>query len=170
MQGVLSYIMDFKIQVPSGKDKKQYQEQVAHMVEGTDEIFHKKSDLKLYSNDQGDILVYDKQVAFIVLRDTIIPSIHFLRDHTSLLPKIVVDVGAIRFVANGADIMRPGIVQIDERIQADDIVEIVEEKNGATLGIGRARFPAAEMETKDGGKVVDNLHHLKDQWWSLQLT
>jgi PUA domain protein len=74
---------------------------------------------------------------------------------------VTVDAGAISFVSDGADVMRPGIVDADEDIEPGDLVLVAEETHGKVLAIGRALEPGAEM-AGDSGKVVESLHHVGD--------
>ena len=75
---------------------------------------------------------------------------------------VTVDAGAIQFVSDGADVMRPGIVEADDSIAASNLVAIAEETHGKVLAIGRARVDGAEM-LGDEGKVVDSIHHVGDE-------
>jgi len=74
---------------------------------------------------------------------------------------VTVDAGAISFVSDGADVMRPGIVDADAGIREGDLVTIAEETHGKTLAIGRALVDGAEM-VGDAGKVVESIHHVGD--------
>ncbi len=74
---------------------------------------------------------------------------------------VTVDTGAISFVSDGADVMRPGITEATDDIEPDDLVVIAEETHGKMLAIGRARVDGEEM-VGDEGKVVDSLHHVGD--------
>jgi PUA domain protein len=74
---------------------------------------------------------------------------------------VTVDAGAVSFVSDGADVMRPGIVDADDRIAAGDLVVIEEEAHGKALAIGRARVEGAAMRG-ESGKVVDSIHHVGD--------
>lgn len=74
---------------------------------------------------------------------------------------VTVDAGAISFVSDGADVMRPGITEATDDISPDDLVLIAEESHGKVLAIGRARVDGSEMDG-DEGKVVDSLHHVGD--------
>lgn len=85
------------------------------------------------------------------------------------IPKIIVDLGAIRFVTNGADIMRPGITKIEENILEGSLVLIVEEKNGAALAFGKSLYDAVDMEMMENGRVIENLHYLKDDWFNFEI-
>ncbi|WP_457591793.1 DUF1947 domain-containing protein [Geoglobus sp.] len=77
---------------------------------------------------------------------------------------VVVDEGAVRFVMNGADIMRPGIVDADSRIAEGDFCYIVVEKKLTPLAVGIALTSGEDM-IGEKGKVVENIHHLNDRIW-----
>ena len=74
---------------------------------------------------------------------------------------VTVDAGAVQFVSDGADVMRPGIVDADEVIDPGDLVVIVEETHGKALAVGRALEPGADLPG-DAGKVVESVHHVGD--------
>lgn len=76
---------------------------------------------------------------------------------------VTVDSGAVKFIANGADVMSPGIVSADPEIAPGDLVVVIEEKHRKPLAIGRALI--AGMEMKGAGKAVKSLHHVGDQIW-----
>lgn len=77
---------------------------------------------------------------------------------------VTVDAGAVEFVTNGADVMRPGITEVDDGVEEGDLVVVVEENHGKALAIGRAQVDADEM-LGDEGKVVESLHHVGDELW-----
>lgn len=78
---------------------------------------------------------------------------------------VTVDMGAVPFVANGADIMGPGVVDVDSEVVVGDFVWIRDEKNLRPLAVGRASVPASEMIRRPKGKVVSSLHHVGDRLW-----
>jgi len=84
---------------------------------------------------------------------------------TERLKKITVDMGAIKFVINGADIMRPGITEIEEGIAKDELVVIIDERNKKPLVVGIALYDSAEMKKITSGKVVKNIHYVGDEIW-----
>ncbi|MEM4272291.1 MAG: DUF1947 domain-containing protein [Candidatus Bilamarchaeaceae archaeon] len=81
--------------------------------------------------------------------------------------KITVDMGAVKFIAGGADIMRPGVVAIEDGISAGDVVSIVDQKFGKVIAIGIALFSSGEMRAAASGKVVKNAHAAGDRLWEL---
>ena len=80
---------------------------------------------------------------------------------------VTVDAGAVEFVTNGADVMRPGITEVDEGVEEGDLVVVVEENHSKALAIGRALVDADEM-LGDEGKVVESLHHVGDELWEFE--
>jgi PUA domain protein len=74
---------------------------------------------------------------------------------------VTVDAGAVSFVSDGANVMRPGIVEADDAIDPGDLVVIAEETHGKVLAVGRADVAGDEM-VGDSGKVVASLHHVGD--------
>jgi PUA domain protein len=79
---------------------------------------------------------------------------------------VTVDAGAVSFVSDGADVMRPGIVGADPGVEAGDLVAVDEESHGKFLAVGRARTDGADM-VGDSGKVVDSVHHVGDDLFEL---
>ena len=78
---------------------------------------------------------------------------------------VVVDAGAISFVSDGANVMRPGIVEADSDIEAGDVVTVQEETHGKTLAIGRAAVEGRAM-VGESGMVVESIHHVGDDLYA----
>jgi len=78
---------------------------------------------------------------------------------------VTVDMGAVAFVTNGADIMGPGITDADDRIQEGDMVWIRDMKNLVPLAVGVALVSGKELKSKAKGKVIKNLHNVGDKLW-----
>jgi PUA domain protein len=81
---------------------------------------------------------------------------------------VTVDSGAVSFVSDGANVMRPGIVEADEAIDPGDLVVVAEETHGKVLAVGRADVAGDEMPG-DSGKVVDSLHHVGDDLFEFSI-
>jgi malignant T-cell-amplified sequence len=102
-------------------------------------------------------------------------KIEFLRDENGIypflggnyldfLPQVVIDMGAIRFVCNGADVMAPGIVETSEFSEGSVIV-IRDVTHGKALAIGVALKSNHEIESSIKGKVIKNIHYVGDKLW-----
>ncbi len=134
-----------------------------------DQIFPKKSNVEVIETEAGDTLFAVNNVLKLWRsKDGYIPVLTLLINNQVDLKTIVVDFGAVRYVTNGADIMRPGITKIDSSIIKGDIVRIIEETKSRALAVGKAMFDAPEMEAKSSGKVVKNLHTIQDSVWEFE--
>lgn len=80
---------------------------------------------------------------------------------------VTVDMGAVKFVANGADIMAPGIVDADPAIKKDDFVWIRDVNNKRPLAVGIALVDAGGMGKGKSGKAVKSMHYVGDEIWNL---
>ncbi len=78
---------------------------------------------------------------------------------------VTVDMGAVPYVYNGADVMAPGIVDADPAIAPGDFVWVRDEKNLRPLAIGEALLSGADMVARDRGKAVRTIHHVGDPLW-----
>jgi malignant T-cell-amplified sequence len=82
----------------------------------------------------------------------------------SAFPSVVVDMGAIRFVCNGARVTRPGIIRFDA-FGRGDLVTVKDEKYSKVLAVGRAIEDSATAIKSSKGYVIENLHHIGDDFW-----
>ena len=119
--------------------------------------------LATHEIDDNASLITGEEFSAIKLGEIYIP---FLSE-TGLLerfPKIVVDMGAVKFVCNGATIMRPGVKNYSE-FEKDQIVCVVEESHNKFLAVGRSLVSSKDMTTMAKGEVVKNLHYVSDRFW-----
>ena len=79
-------------------------------------------------------------------------------------PYVMVDMGAVKFMCNGANVMRPGITSYSE-FEKENIVCIIEESQHKFLAVGKALVSSSEMESMKKGEVVKNLHYISDKFW-----
>jgi len=83
--------------------------------------------------------------------------------------RVTVDAGAIPYVVNGADVMRPGIVSVTPDVKAGAPVQIVEERHGKPLGIGVALLDGPQILAASSGKMVKSFHHVGDEIWNIEI-
>lgn len=127
--------------------------------------FDKKATLE-EGFDTYRIVMKEGTPVFFYIDDIPIPTLKKCIEEC-LLKKVVVDMGAVKFVTSGADIMRPGIVDVDEEIQERDIVAVVDQNNEKPLAIARAIFSGKEIKEMEKGKVLENIHYVGDKIWNL---
>ena len=133
------------------------------------QIFPKKCQIELILTEDGDTLYAVNNILKLwKSKDGYIPVLTLLLNKQVDLKTVVVDMGAIRFVTNGADVMRPGITKIEPTIKKNEIIQIVDETHSRALALGKALFDAKTMESKASGKVIKNLHTIKDNVWKFE--
>jgi len=79
-------------------------------------------------------------------------------------PSVMVDMGAIKFMCKGANVMRPGIKKFTE-FEKDKLVCIIEESQNKFLAVGKAMVSSSEMEDMEKGEIIKNMHYISDKFW-----
>lgn len=120
--------------------------------------------VKISKNEVAYLL--DGRLLAIEVSGRLIPSIKALMDGIVELPRVVVDVGAVKHVVNGADVMAPGVVRVEGDFARGDLVVVVDEKHGRPLCVGAALVDRSELASMTKGKVVENLHYVGDKLWN----
>ena len=123
----------------------------------------KKDQVELVE-DKYKIILINKKPSFFYHQENIVPTLKLLQEN-NVLKRITVDMGAVKFVVNGADVMRPGIVEIEEGISKQDFVSVIDKNNKKALAVGIALYDSKEMKTINSGKVIKNIHYVGDELW-----
>ncbi len=79
-------------------------------------------------------------------------------------PSVTVDMGAVRFMCKGANVMRPGIKEFTE-FYKDKLVCIIEESQHKFLAVGKAMIDSSELLSIKKGQVIKNVHYISDRFW-----
>jgi len=116
-------------------------------------------------DDGSKILLLNGDIVFFESERRLIPTLRALLGGIVHIPQITVDMGAVKFVVNGADIMRPGITQVDDGVRENGIVAIVDERHGKPLAVGISKMSAVDIRSTTSGKVVKSVHHINDNLW-----
>lgn len=131
--------------------------------------FSKKDAVEKLEDKENNLIAIriNQIVAFFYHENKLIPTIKFLHkwQGEKVLKTITVDMGAIKFVAGGADIMRPGIVDFDQDIIKDDIVTVIDQNNKTIIAIGISMFDSNEISLQKNGKTILNIHYIGDNIW-----
>ncbi|MGM5484620.1 MAG: PUA domain-containing protein [Nanobdellota archaeon] len=125
-------------------------------------LIGKKSDVV----EEGNLLKAEGKTLFIRPEDVWLPHLKLLQDNPRLLPRVIVDMGAVKFVVKGADIMRPGIKETGDFSKGDHII-VADETHGKPLAVGEALLSSEDMGEQEKGKSVKNLHYVGDEYWDL---
>jgi PUA-domain protein len=119
-------------------------------------------------DSEFDVVLVDGTPDVVYVEDEPFLTVAGANTHDPQTHVITVDAGAISFVSNGADVMRPGIVDADADIESGDLVAIAEESHGKVLAIGRALTAGDDMVGSEG-KVVESIHHVGDDLYEFDV-
>ena len=124
----------------------------------------KVKSIKVYEVEEGTrLLVADDTVA-VQMRDSIVPFLGSNPEVLQRFPFVTVDMGAVKFVCNGAKVMRPGIVDFGS-FKKGDIVMIKDQIHGKALAVGVALENSEAAKAMTKGYVIENLHYISDKMW-----
>ena len=116
------------------------------------------------SND-FDVIIQQGYIIGLVLEDLAHLSVRGLLSHTPETGWVQVDMGAVPFVCNGANVMAAGINAVSPEIIKGQYVWIREENHQKPLGVGKAILDADEILSSNQGKAVEALHYIGDKIW-----
>jgi PUA-domain protein len=134
-----------------------------------EELFGPKANVEVVEADIGKIYLVNGRPLFFKVRERLLPTL-FFQDFASRAPKIVVDMGAVPYVCNGADVMAPGIVRVEGEFCKGDLVLVVDEKHGKPLALGESVYDAESARNTKQGVVVKTLHFVSDKIWNFAKT
>ena len=123
----------------------------------------KVKNLKVYEIDDEILLITGNEIKILKIKDEHLP---FLSEIATLekFPYVQVDMGAVKFMCKGANLMRPGIKKFTE-FEKDKLVCIVEETHHKFLAVGKSVVSSSELENMEKGEVIQNLHYISDKFW-----
>jgi len=125
--------------------------------------FPKIKNLKVHQISNDAQIITGNGIKILKIENDYLP---FLSEVEMLkkFPNVMVDMGAIKFMCKGANVMRPGIKKFTE-FEKDKLVCIVEESHHKFLAVGKSMVSSLELEDMDKGEVVKNLHYISDRFW-----
>ena len=125
--------------------------------------FPKIKNLKVHQILDDAQIITGKGIKILKINEDYLP---FLSETETLekFPSVTVDMGAVKFMCKGANLMRPGIKAFTE-FEKDKLVCIVEESQHKFLAIGKSVVSSEEVEKMDKGEVLKNLHYISDKFW-----
>jgi PUA-domain protein len=130
------------------------------------EIVDSKANVEVVGTGRGELLIVNRKPLLFRTKETVYPTLLF-EEIISKLPKVVVDMGAVRHVCNGAGIMAPGIVNYEGEFKKGDLVSIVDIKFRKRLALGEAQYDTEVAKSVKQGVVVKNIHYVSDEIWNV---
>jgi PUA domain protein len=116
-----------------------------------------------------EVLILDNEIFAFYLDDSPFLTLRGILKFRPTKWFVTVDMGAVKFISNGADVMAPGIVDADSQINVDDIVWVRDQNHLQPLAIGRALMTGIEMVRNDKDKAIKNIHYINDKLWNTKI-
>jgi PUA domain protein len=133
-------------------------------------ILNDKKRIEYLEADPIPFILVDNEPAVILIDNKPYPTLkHLINNDNAAIKKVVVDMGAVKFMVNGADVMSPGIIDASENIVKGDIVVVVDEDHNKPLVVGLSLITTDKMINNDKGKAVKTIHFIGDDIWDLNI-
>lgn len=118
---------------------------------------------------EGIIFAHFGELVFVLTDRRFVPFLGS-QDALSLFPSASVDEGAIKFLLNGADIMRPGVKSYDQWGPEGKTVVVREEKKNRAIVVSQSTVRSEDMPAISKGTCLKNIHHVGDAYWNAYKT
>ena len=116
--------------------------------------------------DNFDVLISKGNIIALIKDKLVHLTVRGLLTNSVETGWVQVDMGAVPFVCNGANVMSAGINNVSPEIIKGQYVWIREENHHKPLAIGLALMDAKEMVTSEKGKAIKSLHYIGDKIWN----
>ncbi|HET9009606.1 MAG TPA: PUA domain-containing protein [Nitrosarchaeum sp.] len=130
--------------------------------------FPKIKNLKVHQITDDAQIITGQGIKILKMDEEYLP---FLSE-TQLLekfPHVTVDMGAVKFMCKGANVMRPGIKSNNE-FEKEKIVCVIEESQHKFLAVGKSLVSSSELKGMEKGEVIKNMHYISDKFWEIGKT
>lgn len=150
--------------------------------ESLNEIVPAKSSVSLvkivaHNGIQLSVYTVDKRPMFFEIEDKMFPTVYTLWIVKDLLPEFTTHPQVYPKLANGADLMLPGVVRKETtlaswgRFERDQICAVNLTSNKAIIGVGTLARSSEDLYMSAGsGICVKMLHVFGDKLWSMEPT
>jgi len=167
-KNVCDYLITVKVKNKHQLKQKKAKDLIKRLERQFDESLEISTD-EIFTGVIGDYVFYfvDQVPIAMDINDHVMMTLRGLLKFHPSNRFVTVDMGAVRFVTNGADIMAPGVVDADIQIEKDVPVWIRDEQYRKPLAIGVALMSGEEMVDAVTGKAVKMIHYIGDAIWKM---
>jgi len=129
------------------------------------QLLGSKQSLESIETPTGTIFSIDKKPLIAIINGELVPTLLF-EEALRFLPKIIINMGAVPHICNGADVMAPGVVRIEKDFDTDDYVVVTDERYNKPIAITTSLIDSKKARDKKQGKIAKNIHYVGDKLWS----
>ena len=127
------------------------------------------SEMDIAESNAQKAIIMDNEIVGFFVEDKPLLTVRGLLKYKPETRYVTVDMGAVKYVASGADIMSPGIVDADPMIKSGDYVWIRDVNNKRPIAVGKALVDRDKMGKGMSGKAIKNLHYVGDELWNYKI-
>ncbi len=152
------------------KEAKQILAQASRKLKlNLESLFGSKANIETVESDVGNLILINGKPTLFEAEDSVFPTLTST-EILAQLPKAVVDMGAVRFVCNGADVMARGIVRYEGTFEKGDVIVVVDVTHGKPLALGESLYNSDEARGIKQGPTIKSRHFVSDKMWNLAKT
>lgn len=145
-------------------------EQYPLLENAIEQILPKKAMMVAKAQDNVQLIVVNNEIMFYNQDGgPFFPTLKLLHKYPTMMNRMQVDKGAIRFVLAGANIMCPGFTSPGGRlpvsIEAEQPVAIYAEGKQHAMAIGLTKMSTDQIKSVNKGIAVETVHYLMDGLW-----
>jgi PUA-domain protein len=157
----------FKRHFLKDKDLKQLLSQIQQKTRiNTQELMSNSARVEVAETKTATIFLINDKPMFARIDDLFLPTLGS-DDVSKFLSQVVVNMGAIPHVCNGADVMAPGITNVKGDFGKDEFVVVIDEQHQKPLAIGISLYDSATIKNMKHGKTLKTAHFVGDDLWRL---
>jgi len=128
-------------------------------------VLGNKTQIEVAETQTARIFFADNRPLLAILDKTLLPTLLF-EEALRLLPKITVNMGAVPYICNGANVMAPGVVRIEKEYKVNNYAVVVDERHNKPLALVVTLTDSESALKMQRGKIAKNIHYVGDSLWN----
>jgi len=129
------------------------------------QLFGSKIQIEEAESETAKIYFINNKPLLAIFNSTLVPTLSS-NEILDAFPRIVVNMGAVPHLCNGADLMAPGVVRIEKDYSKGGYVVVVDERHSKPLAVAIALEDSKTARSMTHGKIARNIHYVGDRLWN----
>lgn len=140
------------------------------LEDAIESLLPKKAMMIAKCQDNIQLIIVNNEIVFYnQMNGPFFPTLKVLHKYPSMMDKMQVDKGAIRFILSGSNIMCPGFTSkgglMATPIEEEKPVAIYAEGKVNAMAVGLTKMSTERIKSVNKGIAVENVHYLMDGLW-----
>jgi PUA domain protein len=130
-----------------------------------EELVGIKAKVEVVQTDFAQIYIINHKSVLAKTEEDVFPTLAFT-ELLDMIPKAIIDMGAVPYVCKGANIMAPGIRNYEKEFVKGDLIAVIDEKHHKPIAVGESLCDVEEARKTVKGAVIRNVHFVGDKVWN----